>query len=67
MESFIHNIAFSREKVVSSESGAKDALIKSCLQAKTVQKTYLNKYVGDLDVREQQRYYGLVFVLKQQS
>ncbi len=37
VESFIHNIAFSREKVVSSESGEKYAQIKHCLQAKIVQ------------------------------
>ncbi len=33
-ESYIHNIALSSEKVVLSESGAKYAQIKHCLQVK---------------------------------
>ncbi len=41
-ESSIHNIAFSSEKDVSSESGEKYAHIKHCLQA-TKSKTVLNK------------------------
>ncbi len=37
----LHNIAFSSEKVISSQSGEKYAQIKHCLQLRTV----LNKYV----------------------
>ncbi len=48
-ESYIH-IAFSIEKVISTESGEKYVQIKHSLQAKTV----LNKYVGGFDVRGQQ-------------
>ncbi len=36
-ESSIHNIAFSSEKLIWSESGEKSAQIKHHLQAKTVQ------------------------------
>ncbi len=43
-ESSIYNIVFSSEKVVSSESGEKYALIKHCLQMKTV----LNKCIYDM-------------------
>ncbi len=38
-KSSIHNIAFSSEKVISSESGEKYTQIKHCLQVKTVQKS----------------------------
>ncbi len=47
--SSVHNIVFSDEKVISSESGEKYAQI-------TIYKknTILNKWVGDFDVRGQQ-------------
>ncbi len=55
-KSIVHNIAFSSEKVVSSESGEKSAQIQHRFQAKTVQNSY--KQICGWILMED-RFYGL--------